>query len=209
MKLFDFALAPSPKRVRMILVEKGLDIPIEQVDLSKKAQFEEPFKSINPRCTVPALQLDSGEVLCDSQSITRYLEEVYPEPPMLGSTPLEKALVVEWITRVEQEGFMATAEAFRNSVKGMKGSAITGPVSYEQIPELAERGRARVKDFFGVLNERLAEHAFLAGENFSAADVAAFVFVEFSGWIKLQPDEGLTHLLAWRDAVAARPSATA
>ncbi len=209
MKLFDYALAPSPKRVRMILVEKGLDIPVEQVDLAKKAQFEEPFRSINPRCTVPALQTDDGDVLCDSRSITRYLEEIYPEPPMLGSTALEKALVEEWVTRVEQEGFFAAADAFRNTVKGMKDAAMTGPTPYAQIPELAERGRERVRVFFDVLNERLSDHAFLAGENFSAADVSAYVFVEFAGWIKLQPEERHTHLIAWREAVAARPSATA
>lgn len=207
MKFYDCLTAPSPRRVRMFLAEKGIEIETVQIDLRSKEQLSEGFLAINPRGTVPALQLDDGTVLCDGASIMRYLEEIHPEPPMLGATPLEKALVAEWTARVEFEGFMATAEAFRNSSKAFKDAALTGPVAHAQIPELAERGRKRVADCFAVLDERLQDNAFLAGENFTAADIAAFVFVEFSGWIKLVPEESQTALKAWRDAVAARPSA--
>jgi glutathione S-transferase len=207
MKFYDCLTAPSPRRVRMFLAEKGIEIETVQIDLRNKEQLSEAFLAINPRGTVPALALDDGTVLCDGASIMRYLEEVYPEPPMFGSSAVEKALVAEWTARVEFEGFMATAEAFRNSSKAFKGAALTGPVAHAQIPELAERGRKRVADFFAVLDDRLKDNAYLAGENFTVADIAAFVFVEFSAWIKLAPEDSQTALKAWRDAVAARPSA--
>ncbi|WP_300527676.1 glutathione S-transferase family protein [Maricaulis sp.] len=207
MKFYDCLTAPSPRRVRMFLAEKGIEIDTVQVDLRQKEQLSDAFLAINPRGTVPALQLDDGTVLCDGASIMRYIEETHPDRPLLGATPLEKAMVAEWTARIEFEGFMATAEAFRNSSKAFKDAALTGPVAHAQIPELAERGRARVADFFAVLDQRLRGSAYVAGDNFTAADIAAFVFVEFSGWIKLVPEEGQTALKAWRDAVAARPSA--
>lgn len=209
MKLYDCASAPSPKRVRMFVAEKGIDLPVEQVDLRARAQFEEPFRSINPRCTVPALALDDGDVLCDTRSITRYLEEVYPEPALLGGTALEKAMVEEWRTRTEQEGFMAVAEAFRNSAPGFKDSAITGPQRFGQIPELAERGKARLAAFWAVLDAQLARHAFVAGETFTAADIDAFIVFGFASRLSLGPDETMPHLKTWAEAVAARPSAAA
>lgn len=209
MKLYDCATAPSPKRVRMFIAEKGIDVPVEQVDLRAGAQFEEAFRSINPRCTVPALALDDGSVLCDTRAITLYLEDLYPDPPLLGRTRLEKAKVEEWRTRIEQEGFMAVAEAFRNSAPGFKDSAITGPVRFDQIPELAERGRVRLAAFWSVLDEQLSKSAFVAGENFSAADIDAFIVLGFAARLSLGPRGDATHISAWAQAMSARPSAAA
>lgn len=209
MKFYDYARAPSPRRARIFMAEKGVEIETEQVDLGAKAQFEPAYRAINPRCTVPALVLDDGTVLCDNASIARYLEEEFPDPPLLGTTSVEKALVAEWLARVEGEGLMGVAEALRNRSEFFKDSSLTGPERYAQIPELAERGRARAEAFMTELDARLADHAYLAGDRFSAADIAAFVFVDFAGWIKLKPDAGLEHLARWYEAVAARPSAGA
>jgi glutathione S-transferase len=209
MKFYDFKSAPSPRRARIFLAEKGVELEVVQVDLAAKAQFDEPFRSINPRCTVPALELDDGQVLCDNASIARYFEEIYPDPPLLGTDPVEKALVAEWVARVEWEGFMGVAEALRNHSEFFKDAAITGPDRYQQIPELAARGRARAEAFLAVLDERLAASTYLAGEHFSAADIAGLVFVDFAARVKLVPGEALTHLAKWRDAVSARPSASA
>ena len=99
--------------------------------------------------------------------------------------------------------------SLRNRSEFFKDSSITGPDRYAQVPELVERGRARAEAFFEVLDARLAEAPYLAGERFSAADIAAYVFVDFAGWIKLKPADTLTHLAQWRAAVAARPSAEA
>tara|TARA_R110000868_G_scaffold92734_1_gene257197 strand:+ start:30745 stop:31374 length:630 start_codon:yes stop_codon:yes gene_type:complete len=209
MKFYDCATAPSPRRARIFIAEKGMEIETVQVDLAARAQFEEPFRSINPRCTVPALALDDGTVLCDNASIARYIEEICPEPPLLGRSPVEKALVAEWLARVEWEGFMGAAEALRNASKAFKDSAITGPDRYEQIPELAERGRRRAEVFFTTMDKRLSEAAYLAGDAFSAADIAAYVFVDFAAWVKLRPGPDLTHLANWREAISKRPSSSA
>ncbi|MFY0638947.1 glutathione S-transferase family protein [Maricaulis maris] len=206
MKFYDYNAAPSPRRARILMAEKGVAVETEQVDLGTKAQFEEPYRSINPRCTVPALALDDGTVLCDNASIARYFEEVYPDPPMLGRTPVEKALVAEWTARVEGEGLMGVAEALRNRSEFFKDSSVTGPNRYAQVPELIERGRARASACLQDLDARLGEAAYLAGDAFSAADIAAYVFVDFTAWIKLPMPEGLDNLARWREAVGARPS---
>jgi glutathione S-transferase len=206
MKLYDYKTAPSPRRARIFLAEKGVEIETIQIDLAAKAQFEPAFSAINPRCTVPALQIEDGTVFCDNASIARYVEEIYPDPPLLGGTPVEKALIAEWIARVEWEGFMGVAEALRNHSDFFKNAAITGPDEYEQIPELARRGRARAEAFLTVLDARLGEQAYLGGDGFSAADIAALVFVDFAARVKLVPGEDLTQLLRWHDAVSARPS---
>jgi len=207
MKFYDYKAAPSPRRARMFIAEKGLEIETVQVDLGAKAQFEDAYRAVNPRCTVPALALDDGTVLCDNASIARYLEEIRPEPPLLGRTPVEKALVAEWLARVEWEGFMGAAEALRNTSEFFTDSAIPGPDRYEQIPALAQRGRQRAGAFLGVMDQRLAEANYLAGDAFSAADIAGYAFVDFAAWVKLKPGPELTHLASWREAISKRPSA--
>lgn len=206
MKFYDYNAAPSPRRARILMAEKGVAVETEQVDLGTRAQFEEPYRTINPRCTVPALALDDGTVLCDNASIARYFEEIYPDPPMLGRAPVEKALVAEWTARVEGEGLMGVAEALRNRSEFFKDSSVTGPNRYAQVPELVERGRARASACLQDLDARLGEAAYLAGDAFSAADIAAYVFVDFTAWIKLPMPEGLENLARWREAVGARPS---
>lgn len=204
---YDCSTAPSPRRARIFIAEKGLDIPTVQVDLRHKEQLGEAYKAINPRCTVPALKLPDGRVLGDNASIARYLEEIRPDPPLMGRDPVEKAVVAEWNAIAESDGLLAMAEVIRNSLPGMKGRALTGPKDYDQIPELAERGRARIGNFFELLDSRLSEQAYLGGEAFSVADITAFVVIEFAGWVKLVPDENHTALRSWHEAVSARPSA--
>lgn len=209
MKFYDFARAPSPRRARIFMAEKGLDVEIIQVDLGAEEQRGEAFTAINPRQTVPALVLEEGVVLTDNASIARYLEETCPEPPLLGRDPIEKALVAEWTARVESEGLMAIAEVLRNTSSFFKKRSLTGPRDYEQIPALAERGAARIEAFYEVLDTRLQETPYLAGEAFSAADIAALVCCDFAGWVKMGPPETFKALATWRDAVNARPSSSA
>ena len=206
---YDCATAPSPRRARMLFVEKGLEIPTVQIDLRNGEQLGPDFRAINPRCTVPALKLPDGQVLGDNASIARYIEEIRPEPPLMGRDPVEKALIAEWNAVVAFEGLMGIAEVVRNVLPGMKGRALPGPASYEQIPELAERGQARVVRFFATLNDRLQSSAYVGGEVFSIADITAFVAVEFASWVKLVPSENQSALAEWRQAVAQRPSASA
>lgn len=206
---YDCATAPSPRRARMILAEKRVEVTRVEVDLRNGEQFSEAFRAINPACTVPVLVTPEGEALCDNASIARWLEEVFPDPPLMGVGALGKARVAEWLWRAEFEGLMAIMEVLRNSSKAMAGRALPGPYAVEQIPELAERGRMRAQRFMDVLDAQLSAAPWLAGDQFSVADIAAFVFVEFAGWVKIAPGSEHDALASWLETVRARPSASA
>ena len=209
MKFYDFSMAPSPRKVRMLIQEKGLDIPTEQIDLRSKQQFTDEFRQINPNCTVPVLQLDDGKIICESEAICRYLEELHPEPALFGSSAWEKAQVNEWSRRIELDGYLAVAEAFRNRGSFYKDRAIPGTLPVEQIPDLIQRGTKRVKHFYTQLDQELEQQSsqWLAGEQFSMADIMAYIVIDFSKRLELQPEPGLGALHAWYQRVAQRPSA--
>lgn len=206
--LYNYPGAPSPRRAVMALTEKRVPYESVTIDIAKGAQFSDDYRAINPRCTVPALKLEDDTVLTDNASITRWLEETYPDPPLLGTTPVEKAMVAEWLWRVDFEGLSAVMEILRNTSKRMQDRAMTGPEPIPQIPELAERGRVRATTFFKVMDERLGETAWLGGDTFSAADIGGFMVVEFAGWVKLEIDPGLENIHTWWEAIKARPSAS-
>lgn len=206
MTFYDYPGAPSPRRARIALIEKGAAFDTVTVDLARNEQLSDEFRAINPLCTVPALRLDDGTVLGDNHGILAYLEATFPEPPLLGSTPLEKAEIASWAARVEFEGLLAVAEVLRNMAPQMKGRALTGPVDYDQIPELAARGARRLEAFWDVLEERLEGREFLAADSFSAADIAALVTVDFSKVIRMRPNEDRAALWRWRRALDGRES---
>jgi glutathione S-transferase len=204
--LYDCATAPSPRRARILLAEKGIAHETVQVDLRSGAQLSDGFRRINPQCTVPVLRTDDGLTLTDNAAITAWAEAAYPEPPLLGTTPAEKAEVASWNWRVEFEGLMAIAEAMRNKSPAMANRALPGPVNYVQIPELAERGLARLQQFFVALNGRLAQREFIATPRFSVADITAVVAVDFARVVKVKPGDEHPHLVRWRSAMAQRAS---
>jgi glutathione S-transferase len=204
--LYDCATAPSPRRARILLAEKGIPHETVMVDLRTGEQMSEAFRAINPQCTVPALRTEEGSVLTDNPGIAAYLEAKFPEPPMLGRTPLEKAQVASWNWRVEFEGLIAVADALRNSSPAMVNRALPGPNDYPQIPELAQRGLARVQQFFVMLDAHLATSEFVAGDNFSIADITAVVGVDFARVVKVKPTEQHPNLQRWRAAMALRPA---
>jgi len=203
--LYDCATAPSPRRARILLAEKGVQHETVWVDLRTGEQMSAAFRAINPQCTVPALRIEEGAVLTDNAAIAAYLEAKFPEPPLLGRTPLEKAQVASWNWRVEFEGLIAIAEALRNSSPAMVNRALPGPNDYPQIPELAQRGLARVQQFFVMLDAHLATSEFVAGDQFSIADITAVVGVDFARIVKVKPTELHPHLQRWRAAMAQRP----
>ena len=143
--LYDCATAPSPRRARILLAEKGVAHDTVQVDLRSGEQLGEAYRRINPQCTVPALRTEDGLLLADNAAITAYVEARYPQPALLGETPAEKAEIASWNWRMEFEGLLAIAEALRNSAPAMANRALPGAVDYPQIPALAERGLVRVR----------------------------------------------------------------
>ena len=204
--LYDCGTAPSPRRARILLAEKGVAFDTVQVDLRHGEQLSDAYRALNPHCTVPTLRTDEGLLLTDNAAITAWLEARFPQPPLLGSTPQEKAQIASWNWRIEFEGLLAIAEALRNSAPAMVNRALPGPVDYAQIPELAPRGLARVQQFFVTLNERLAGRDFIATDRFSIADITAVVAVDFARVVKVKPGEQQPHLQRWRAALALRPS---
>ena len=208
MKFYDCKTAPSPRRARIFIAEKGIDIPTVEVDLRGKEQMKPEFAAINPYLTVPVLELDDGTRLNSTHGVWRYLEEMHPDPPLMGRDPSEKALVADREWRMEVEGFTAVGEALRNSAKGMADRAMTGKYNYAQIPELAERGRARIPRFFEDLDRILGESDYIAGNVYTVADITAFVAVEFAGWLKLELADEQTNAKRWFDVVKARPSSS-
>ena len=207
MKFYDCQTAPSPRRARIFIAEKGIDIPVVQVDLRNQEQLEPAFEEINYYRTVPVLELDDGTKLTSTQGVWRYLEEAYPDPPLMGRDAREKAVVADLEWRMEMDGFLAVGEALRNSAPRLKDRAIVGRYNYAQIPELAERGMARVPRFFEDLERILEGREFLAGDAYSVADITAQVAVDFAGWLKMTLPDTARNARRWHEAVSARPSA--
>ena len=209
MKLYDCTPAPNPRRVRIFIAEKGLDIPLEQVDLRNKQQLTPEFQKINPFCDVPVLELDDGTCISQVNGICRYLEATFPTPDLYGKNAKEQGQIAMWDNYAFTHGISSVADAFRNYAEGFKDRAVLGTRGYAQIPELAQRGKDRTLDFFAAMNNFLAEKEFIAGDRFSAADITTLVTVDFAKWIKVEIDASQTHLLRWYDAVSTRPSAKA
>ena len=204
--LYDCSTAPSPRRARILLAEKGVRHDTVQVDLRAGEQLGAVFRGINPNGALPALRTDDGLLLTDNAAIAAWLEARFPEPALLGRTPAEKADIASWNWRIEFEGLLAIAEAMRNSAPAMADRALPGPVNYAQIPALAQRGLARVQQFFVDLNERLAGHNFVAAGRFSIADITAVVAVDFARIVRVKAGEQHPQLQRWRAAMAERPS---
>ena len=207
MLFYDCSTAPNPRRARMFIAEKGLEVETRDISIAKGEQLNDAFLNINPRATLPALVTDEGSVLTENLGIAAYLEARFPEPALMGRTPDEKGVVLMWNAIVEQQGGLPIAETLRNAHPSFKDRAISGPVNYAQIPELAQRGTNRVHVFFELLETRLRESVFLAGGDFSLADITAFVFIDFARVIKMRipAENGATQ--AWFDTIQSRPSA--
>ncbi|MCY4238793.1 MAG: glutathione S-transferase [Rhodospirillaceae bacterium] len=209
MKFYDCSTAPSPRRARIALAEKGLldDIEVIEINLRNKEQITPEFTTINPYRTVPVLELDDGRRITSSTGIFHYLEAARPDPPLIGRSPAEKGLVTDLEWRVELEGFSPIGECLRNTAKGMIGRALTGKYDYEQIPELGARGRLRCERFLQDFDDLVGERRFLAGDNFTIADITALVAIDFAKWIKIELPKDATNAQRWYTEVSSRPSA--
>jgi glutathione S-transferase len=210
MKLYDADRAPSPRRVRIYLAEKAISVERVAVDLRAGEHLQPAYLAINPRGTVPALQLDDGEVIGDSTAICRFFEAMHADPPLFGARPVEVARVAAWTRRIETEGYAAAAYALRNTAASFAGRAEAGHwPRLEQIPALAERGRTMWGAFVATLDTRLADAEWIAGDRHSFADITALVTIDFARAARLAVPDDATNLLRWYEAASSRPSATA
>jgi glutathione S-transferase len=201
MKLYTFDPAPNPRRLGLFMAYKGIDIETTQIDLMNREQFGDEFQQINPQGTVPALLLDDGTVLTEVIGMCVYLEALFPEKPLLGSTALEKAQIMSWDHKLFNMVLMGVAEALRNDSPNFANRALPGPLDVPQIPELAARGKMRLTHAWPALDAELAGRDWLVGEGITMADIDLLVCVEFSAWVKASPPQECQNLHAHAERV--------
>lgn len=210
MKLYDSRGAPSPRRVRIYLAEKQIEIERIVVDLRVGEHLKDAFLAINPRGAVPALELDDGEVICESAAICRYFEALHPEPPLFGTIPVDIARIESWTRRIESDGYAAAVYVLRNTVDAFRDRAAAGKwPAMPQIPELAARGVIMWDVFVETLEAQLADRTWIATDSYSFADITALVTIDFAARCKLAIPEEALAVRRWHAAATARPSAQA
>ena len=203
MKLYDGGRAPNPRRVKIFLAEKGINVPTEQVDLGGMAHKSPEYTAINPLQRVPALQLDDGTIITESVAICRYFERLHPEPPLFGTDAKDMAIVEMWERRAELHLLGPVSHVFRNQHPAMKEMEVP------QVPAWADANKPRVMDFLGLLDRELKDRRYVAGDRYSVADITSMVAVDFMKPAKLAVPDGLVNLKRWHNEVSARPSAQA
>ena len=204
MKLYTSHRAPNPRRVRWVMAEKGVeDVELIEVDILTGEHKTPEYRARVGVPHVPALELDDGTTISESVAICRYLEALYPEPNLFGRDARELAVIEMWTRRCEfylANPIMLTVRHSHPALAALEAV---------QIPQLAEYNRVAAEKFMKTLDRRLAEHAFLAADRFTIADVVAVVGLDFARLIKYRPPEELTHLARWLAECRARPAATA
>ena len=194
--------APNPRRVRMFLAEKGIDLPETNVDMMKREHKSPEFRAKNSMGQLPALELDDGTCISETVAICRYFEETNPEPPLFGVTPVEKALVDQWIRRVEFAVMMPVGNFWRHA----------HPRTAALLTQFKDFGQSNAETYKGAqkyLNRELESRDFLVGDTYTMADICLLSTVDFAEWIGLPVEDEFTNLKAWRERVKARPSADA
>src|ERR1700739_2803526 len=210
MKLYDCQMAPNPRRVRIFLAEKGVEIERVEVNIVDGDNLKPDFLAINPRGLLPTLILDDGTALDEVVAISRYIEETHPEPPLMGVSARERAFIESRNRHMEIDGIMSVAEIFRNTHPSFRDRGLPGLSSVPAIAQLVERGRAGIARFFERLNSHyLNQHPFVAGDQFSIADITALSVVDFAGWVEEKVPAQHLNTHRWYEAVSKRPSATA
>ncbi|MEO3999893.1 glutathione S-transferase [Mesorhizobium sp. CAU 1732] len=203
MKLFDGGRAPNPRRVRVFLAEKGIEVPLVPVDMGALGHKSDEVARRNPLQRLPVLELDDGTVLSESVAICRYFEELQPEPPLMGVGAVGKATVEMWQRRMELNLLMVVAQAFRHIHPAMKEWEIP------QIPEWGEANKPKAAEFLALLDRELATREFVAGDAYSIADITGMIAIDFMKPARISVGEDLSNVQRWYAAVSARPSAKA
>lgn len=211
MKLYDCAMAPNPRRARMFLAEKGITVPMVEVDIVGGENLQPAYLAINPRGLLPTLVLDDGTRIDEVMAICRYFEALYPWRPLLGRTPVECARVECMQRRAEFDGMIAGSEVFRNQHPQFAARSIPGggAQTIPAIPALVERGRQTLARFFDWLESTLTVTPWLVGDALTMADITAFCAVDFAGWVDIRIPDQHVATLRWYAALNARPSARA
>jgi glutathione S-transferase len=203
MKIYDFAFAPNPRRLRIFVAEKGLKIPTEQVDLFTGKNRTPEMLAKNPAGGLPLLELDDGSHLAESVAICRYLEGLHPQPNLMGKDSREQSFIEMWNRRVELGLFAAAGRAFQHTNELFKARL-------KQMPEYGETQREATKQQLQWLDAQIGNKPFIAGDRYTIADITALVAVDFAAQAAGVPiDPALKNLTRWHRSVSNRPSAKA
>jgi glutathione S-transferase len=197
MHLYTYDSAPNPRRLGLFIAYKGIELPTTQIDMRENAHRGEAFLAVNPHGTLPALLTDDGTLLTEVVGICHYLESQYPDKPLMGSTALERALVISWDHRLYVSLMEAFAEMLRNGSPAFANRAIPGSIDVEQIPALVDRGRHRFRESLKLFDSELADRPFLCGEHVTLADIDLLVCLDVARWVKESLPEECSNLQAW------------
>lgn len=203
MKLYDGGRAPNPRRVRVFLAEKGIEIDLVPIDMGQMGHRSAEVSALNPLQRLPVLLLDDGTALSESVAICRYIEELHPDPPLMGVDARDRAIVEMWNRRVEMHFLASVAAAFRHTHPAMKEWEVP------QLPDWGEANRPKAIAFLEMLDKELADREFIAGDRFTIADITAMIGMDFMKPARIERPEHFSHVMRWYQAVKARPSAEA
>lgn len=203
MKLYDGGRAPNPRRVRIYLAEKGIDVPKEPVDLGALQHKSAAFTALNPVQRLPVLVLDDGTVISESIAICRYFEVLHPEPPLFGRGAMEIARIEMWNRRLELHLLFSVSHVFRHTHPAMK------ELEVPQVPAWAEANKPRIAAFLDILDRELERHPFVAGDRYSVADITGLVAIDLMKPAKLALPNEFGNVRRWHKDVSSRPSASA
>ncbi len=209
MRIYDWHIAPNPRRLHIYLAEKGIEVELVEVgqkDLTLAPWYKERYR----HAMVPMLELDDGTCIGEAMAIARYFEETQPEPPLMGTDAREKAIVAMWEKRANEEGMLPASELFRNTHQAFADRGLPG--SAEPIPQvetLRDRALARLGRFFRKFDEQLASSEFVAGPRWTVADATALCAVDFAKWSDVGIPLECRSMSRWHEAVSARPRAKA
>ena len=210
MKLYNWQFAPNCRRVRMFVLEKGLDLPAISEVIGDGMKLRPEYLASWPHHMVPMLELDDGTRIGEALSICTYLEDAHPKPNLMGTGGLERATILSWERRAYDEGMVGTAEVVRNSFPVFHDRGLPGTIEVvPQIPDLIERGRGRVRRFYDKFDDQLRDNRYVAGNRFTMADITALCAMDFAIFGGLNIPQHCTGVLRWYDEVSSRPAAVA
>ncbi|RLA49233.1 MAG: glutathione S-transferase family protein [Gammaproteobacteria bacterium] len=211
MKLYDCHIAPNPRRARMFLAEKGIELETIEIDILAGENLKVDFLAINSSGLLPVLELDDGTRIDETMAICHYFEELQPDPPLLGRDPREKAIIISRQRKMEFDGMISSSEVFRNQHENFTQRSIPGGGEdvIPAIPALVTRGQQTLDRFFQRLELYLSETPYTAGDQFSMVDITAICAIDFAGWSDILIPETNTHTKAWYEKISARPSVDA
>ncbi len=203
MLLYDGGRAPNPRRVRIFLAEKGVEVPMKPVNMGELEHRSDEITSLNPFQRLPVLELDDGTILTESVAICRYFEALHPDPPLMGHDALDRAVVEMWNRRMELHLLATVANAFRHTHPAMQDWEVP------QVQEFGEANRPKALNTMEFLDGELASRQFIAGDRYSIADITAMMGIDMLKPARIERPLHLQNLMRWYEDVSSRPSASA